>query len=300
MNKDDFIYRLRPQPPPQFAARLKAKLDRQAPEPAARRWVRWPLILGIFIGGLTFAAVAFLVPHLRTSARDPSSPPVVTTLGARPMSPLTATPPQPEVSGDQFESAAPAATPRQSGSVSAGPATEPATGASRAPTNLAEAMASSSESSSSAADEGPGRTLVYDASGSSSPQEIARQAVEARQGLFRVLGWATAKPIDMLTGRRAFDADEVLKYAVRIEQLAPMIKDVYRLDTRNTGVPSRSLDALWDHRAEFDAMVGSLRVDAATAVVAARTGEREASLKAFKRLVESCDECHDKFRLNGP
>jgi len=296
VNKDDFIYRLRPQPPPEFAARLKAKLDRQAPEPAALRWVGWPLILGIFIGGLTFAAVAYLMPHLRTGAGGPSPPPVVTTLGARPMAPVTATPPQPEDSGDQFESAAPAATPRQSGSVSAAPAA----GEGKAATSPAEAIVSSSESGSGAADEGPGRALVYDASGSSSPQEIARQAVENRQGLFRVLGWATVKPLGVLTRLQPFDANELAKYAVRIEQLAPMIKDVYRLDTRYTGVASESLDAIWDHRVEFDAMADSVRAAAADVVVAARTGDREASLKAYKRLAESCAQCHDKFRLNGP
>ena len=202
------------------------------------------------------------------------------------------------------------ATERQGGSLGAGPVVGEGRAVNgggangsrangRAATGPAQTIAPGAENGPGAAGEAPGRNLVYDASGVSSPEEIARQAVEARQGLFRVLGWATAKPIDMLTGRRAFDADELLKYAVRIEQLAPMIKDVYRLDTRYTGVPSRSLDAVWDHRSEFDAMVGGLRVDAATAVVAARTGEREASLQAFKRLAESCYECHDKFRLNG-
>jgi cytochrome c556 len=292
VNKDDFIYRLRPQPPPQFAARLKAKLDRQAPEPAPRRWMGWPLVLGIFIGGLTFATVVFLLPHLRTSVPGPSPRPDVTTLSARPMSPLSTAVPHSE---DHSESPA-GATPRQGGSTIAGPAV----GEGRAATGPAQTVAPGGESGSGAAEEARCCYLVYDASGISSPQEIARQAVEARQGLFRVLGWATVKPIDMLTGRRAFDADELLKYAVRIEQLAPMIRDVYRLDTRYTGVSSRSVDAIWEHRAEFDAMADSVRVAAVGVSVAARTGDRDESLKAFKRLAEDCYRCHDKYRSNGP
>lgn len=52
---DDFLHRLRTEPPPTFAARLKAKLDRQSPQRSKFSVVR-SLVLGLLVGGSAVAA----------------------------------------------------------------------------------------------------------------------------------------------------------------------------------------------------------------------------------------------------
>jgi cytochrome c556 len=293
VNKDDFIYRLRPQPPPEFAVTLKAKLDRQATARRSRTWISWPLILGILIGGVTFAAAALLIPHLRLSDRGTRSPDRAT-FSARSMSaPLTAAPyskdrPSTSSGGEQL----PGAPHDNTGSTDVGGRrTTFATASSDEPITLGE--------SGFDATDGLPRSSISDETGSLSAQELARRAVDTRQGLFRVLGWASARPVDMLRKRRPFDAEESLKYALRIEQLAPMIKDVYRFDTRSSGVESQSLDSVWDHRADFDAMVDGVRTAAANLAAAARTGELEPTMTAVVRLGQACAKCHYQYRLNG-
>jgi phosphate transport system substrate-binding protein len=60
---DNFLYELRTQPPPGFASRLKAKLDRQANEAdAKRRAFKWFVFGAILMGG---TALALVSPSLR-------------------------------------------------------------------------------------------------------------------------------------------------------------------------------------------------------------------------------------------
>jgi phosphate transport system substrate-binding protein len=86
---DEFLYRLRRTPSPDFAARLKKKLDRQAAETASRKRVlRWCAALGILLCGTSFALIsptvrsyAVSVIHLFTG-REPAASVAVESDGA--------------------------------------------------------------------------------------------------------------------------------------------------------------------------------------------------------------------------
>jgi phosphate transport system substrate-binding protein len=66
---DEFLYQLREEPPPQFAARLKARLDRQAKAAGSKSWT--PRLLRTLTAALLLGATAFamMLPSVRESVR---------------------------------------------------------------------------------------------------------------------------------------------------------------------------------------------------------------------------------------
>src|SRR5688572_2665574 len=64
-----------------------------------------------------------------------------------------------------------------------------------------------------------------------SPEEQAQLAAELRQSVFKLMGWSMGPLAAMLRNRMPFDAAVAQKSALRIEQLAPMISDVFQQDT---------------------------------------------------------------------
>ena len=90
---DDFLHRLRETPPPDFAARLKARLDEMPIEgaPVRRSITLRALLLGFMIGGAAFAVTAISirgVPHAieRWFAPEPR-PPSTTSTSPAPYAP---------------------------------------------------------------------------------------------------------------------------------------------------------------------------------------------------------------------
>lgn len=131
------------------------------------------------------------------------------------------------------------------------------------------------------------------------PEQQAKTSIETRQGLFKVIAFHNAPIGGMLRGRVPFDAEVVAKNAARIEQLAAMIPDLFAAnDTRTTGagVKTAALDGIWTSQAEFKAKADDLVKAAAALSAAARTGDKDATMKAAAGL-KACGSCHDTFRM---
>src|SRR5437868_14769717 len=69
---DDFLHRIRVEPPPRFMASLKARLDTQLTPatPAPRRSMLRVLVLGLLFGGSVFAISLLTVTGLPQFARN--------------------------------------------------------------------------------------------------------------------------------------------------------------------------------------------------------------------------------------
>ncbi|HEV7715663.1 MAG TPA: hypothetical protein VGO53_08705, partial [Steroidobacteraceae bacterium] len=65
---DEFLHRLRTEPPPEFAARLKARLDRGA----RKRAMPWGAIVGVLLFGTAFAFVSPAARHAITALFESS------------------------------------------------------------------------------------------------------------------------------------------------------------------------------------------------------------------------------------
>lgn len=128
------------------------------------------------------------------------------------------------------------------------------------------------------------------------PEEQAQQAAELRQSVFKLLGWNMAPLGAMLRNRMPFDAAVAQKSAMRIEQLAPMIPDAFRHDTRQFKVKSEARDIIWTRKSDFESKADGLLKAAGALTAAARSGDKAATLKAAGAVGKACGSCHDDFR----
>ncbi len=126
-------------------------------------------------------------------------------------------------------------------------------------------------------------------------QERAERAIETRQGLLEVVAHYFGPIVGMARGQIPYDAELVQANAGKIAQLAPMITDVFTMDTRSSGLKSDSLDGIWDNYADF-----SDKADTATmralALSAAAQKDQGAAMKAFGALGSACKNCHESYR----
>ena len=73
-----------------------------------------------------------------------------------------------------------------------------------------------------------------------SAEERAQKAIDARQGLLKVMASYFGPIVGMAKGQIPFDAAVVEYNAGKMAQLAPMIEDLFATDTRASGLQSVS------------------------------------------------------------
>ena len=131
-----------------------------------------------------------------------------------------------------------------------------------------------------------------------SADDLAKQSIETRQGLFKVLSFTMAPVGGMLRNRVPFDAAVVDKAAGRIGELGAFIPDLFVADTRKyTGVKTTALDGIWNSLPDLKIKADELIKAAAELSVAAKTGDKAATLKAAGAVGKACGNCHDSYRV---
>lgn len=128
------------------------------------------------------------------------------------------------------------------------------------------------------------------------PEEMAQEAADVRQSVYKLLK-AHMDPISaMARGRLPFDAALARKNSERISQLAAMIPDVFETDTRGFEVETLALDKIWDNKEDFVKHAQEL-VDKANAfAAAAQSGDQMTTMKELRPLGAACGNCHDNYR----
>jgi cytochrome c556 len=128
-----------------------------------------------------------------------------------------------------------------------------------------------------------------------SPEKQAQRAVELRQSLFHVINYAYAPLGDMLKNATPFDASMARRNAGLLVSLSPLVKEVFRTDTRRFDVKTWAQEEIWTQKADFDVKADSF-VQAASALAdAARGGEQKATLQAAAEVGRTCKSCHDSY-----
>lgn len=144
---------------------------------------------------------------------------------------------------------------------------------------------------------GSGLLVTATAQDAPTPEQVAAGAVDTRKSLFKLLRFNLIPLVGMAQGA-PFDAAIAERNGRRIAALAPMIPDVLAHDTRAFSVETTALDKIWDNQPDFANKAQAL-VDNATAFAdAAATGDRGATLGAFRALGGSCGNCHDDYRVD--
>ena len=132
------------------------------------------------------------------------------------------------------------------------------------------------------------------------PQQLAENATETRQAVFKLLYFNLGPIVGMARGSVEFDAATAERNARRIASLAPMIPDVLAaMDTREFDVETEALPVIWDDLDGFAEKTQGL-VDAAnTFAGVAAGGDQAATLGGLRALGGACGNCHDNYRVDN-
>ncbi len=130
-----------------------------------------------------------------------------------------------------------------------------------------------------------------------SPEEQAQQAVDLRQSLFRLIGYSFGPVGGMLKNKIPYDAAVVQKSASRLEQLAPMIPEVFQTDTRKvTTLKTKAREGIWTNKSDFTAKADDLAKAVDGLSTAAKSGDKKQFTQAAAAVGKACGACHDNFR----
>jgi cytochrome c556 len=140
--------------------------------------------------------------------------------------------------------------------------------------------------------------VVSQISNLQTPLQRAFVTVETRRGLFRLLSLVVRPLESMLAGRSRLDMRLAGTGAYRLNQLASMIPEVLRADTRPFDLNTHALDTIWTQPGDFGAKVDALTLAADELERAATTGDEEATLKAIGHVQAACIACHDSYLRN--
>jgi cytochrome c556 len=273
---DQFLHRLRREPPAKFAIRLKGQLDR--PIPTRRSPTR--LILLLAICGTAFALVS--PPGRRalgdwfTTAPGPPQP-------ARPE--IASAPPPAAGATSRGPSAPSGDRPRQVATLPASPAplsaTVPAADAPQTATLDPQATPRSTFAP----------VPVVAGSLLQPPEVQAVAAALTRQGLFRTLSFVWG-PLTSMQRNIPLDMGVVRTSAIRLATLSALIPEVFSKDTRPFAVDTRAADSIWSEPQDFAAKADALTLAADALATAAATDDDVDALRAIARIQAACNACH--------
>jgi len=132
------------------------------------------------------------------------------------------------------------------------------------------------------------------------PEELAAQAVENRQSIFRLFRYNLGTISGMARGTVEFDAEIAERNARRIAAMAPMIPELFAaMDTREFDVNTEALPVIWEQFDLFQERAQALIDGANTFADVAAGGDRMATLGAIRAFGANCGNCHETFRVDN-
>ncbi len=318
---DDFLYRIRTEPPAHFAASLKERLD-AAPRRRAQA-LRFGLAVLVF--GTAFAMVVPGVRHSIGSLFSANSVgQVEITQSATPPSPslptLRVMPPEPKVRGTDAPgidapgadtSGAAPAHPRAAVPPPVRPASRPATRRaeiSTTPANVNDDQGDTHDASNisdwtAAALAARGREITArDLFNSATPvwpvvtdETGARTVIAVRRALFRVIT-KNFEPVDAMTRKQhELDRDVVALSAYRLLRLSTMIDEAYAWDTRRWNEIEGVNSLVWNPSGVFRMEIQEFSAASRALLESAANGDPADIWRDANRVSRSCMRCHDGF-----
>ena len=123
----------------------------------------------------------------------------------------------------------------------------------------------------------------------------AEQAVGYRHGLYGAIEWNFGPINAMAQGKAPYDKNAVITRSARVVALAEMLPEAFPEGSAIKG-KSEAKPAIWEHRAEFDALLKKFSEKAQLLSDGAKTGdfEKVKALTLDTRAV--CKECHEKYK----
>ena len=102
----------------------------------------------------------------------------------------------------------------------------------------------------------------------------------------------------MAKGAIPYDTQMMQTNGMRMEQLADMLSDYLKVDTRKFDVDTEAKDTLWDNYSDVESKIGDLKAAAANLQSVATSGDEAAYRKAIGQLGGTCKSCHDDYKAD--
>ena len=132
------------------------------------------------------------------------------------------------------------------------------------------------------------------------PEQLAQQAAETRQSVFKLLRFNLGTISGMARGTVEFDAEIAERNARRIAAMAPMIPELFAaMDTREYDLDTEALPIIWEQFDLFQERAQALADGANTFAGVAAGGDRMATLGAIRAFGANCGNCHETFRVDN-
>lgn len=125
--------------------------------------------------------------------------------------------------------------------------------------------------------------------------QTAAEAIAQRQAGFKAIGAATGEVKKVLDASGdlttvAGKAGEISAFAKRMPALFPMASGP------ESGITTRALPAIWQNKADFDAIAGSLVREADKLMAALQANDKAVATAAFAATTAQCGACHRPYR----
>jgi cytochrome c556 len=127
------------------------------------------------------------------------------------------------------------------------------------------------------------------------PPSKAEHAIAYRHAVYRVIAWNVGPMGAAVKGKIPYEAAEFASRAARVAALVPMLREGFPPDSYIAG-KTHAKQAVWTNRAEFEELLKKLETRSAALADVAKGGDLVKIKPAFGDLVQTCDDCHKKFR----
>lgn len=129
-----------------------------------------------------------------------------------------------------------------------------------------------------------------------SSQKHADASVQYRKALFQLIRSNMAPLGGMAKGAIPYDAEVMGTNALRLEQLAAMVGDYMKTDTRKFDVDTDAKDEVWDNFADVEKKAMALGDAAKGLQTVVAAGDESAYRAAIGKIGSTCKSCHDDYK----
>ncbi len=127
------------------------------------------------------------------------------------------------------------------------------------------------------------------------PHSPAERAIHYRHSLYHVIEWNVTAMGEVVKGKAAYDPAAFSLHANRVAGLVPMILEGFPPGSYIEG-HTAAKESVWTDRATFEELLRKLGTRSTTLASVAAGNDLGAIKPAFSALVDTCEECHKKFK----
>jgi cytochrome c556 len=128
-----------------------------------------------------------------------------------------------------------------------------------------------------------------------STEKPADDPIATRQEMMKRNGRELRTLTQMSRGQAPFDADKAATAFSNIAAQVRVFLANFPEDSK-TGEKTRALPAIWENKADFEAIGHKVVADATAAAQSVKQGGEAAFKTAFQAVGQGCNGCHDKYR----